>query len=110
MKAVFAALLLLSQLEPLLGAVACLGLASQPAPQECPMAEHGAAPASTIAGPGPAVEGCTFATICSPAPLAIPTLAKGLDSAIPLHPDARIVTAASFQGVPPARPFHPPRA
>lgn len=110
MKAVVAFLLLLSQVQPLLGAMACLGGAEQPTTQECPMAEQGAAPASSIAGPGPAAQGCTFATICSPASFAIPSLAKGLASAIPLHPDARIVAAASLQGILPAPPFHPPRA
>ena len=110
MKAVCAALLLLSQLQPVLGAVACLGLADRPTPQECPMAEHGAAPASSIAGPDPAAHGCTFATICSPTPFAIPSLARGLASAVPPHPDARIVGAASLHGILLTPPFHPPRA
>lgn len=110
MKAVFAALLLLSQLQPVLGAVACLGLADRPTPQECPMAEHGAAPASSIAGPDPAAHRCTFAAICSPASFAIPSLAKDLSSAVPLHPDTQIVGAASLHGILLTPPFHPPRA
>ncbi len=110
MKAVLAALLLLFQLQPVLGTAACLGLSERAAQQECRMPEHGRTPATSIAAAGTAVQGCELATICTPAPLAIPGFSSSLETTVPLVEAAGPLTATLPLGISPAPPFHPPRA
>jgi hypothetical protein len=110
MKAVFAALLLLFQLQPVLGTVACLGLPARVPQQECKMPEHGQPQTTNIAVSGAAAQSCQLATICMPAPLAIPGLFTSLDTTVPLHEGAGALAATLPRGISPAPPFHPPRA
>lgn len=110
MKAVFAALLLLFQLQPVLGTVACLGLSDRPAQQECRMPDHGKAPTASITVSGAGAQSCQVAAICTPAPPAIPALSKRFDIAVPLYEGAATLAATLPLGIPPAPPFHPPRA
>jgi hypothetical protein len=110
MKALFAAFLLLFQLQPLLGTVACLGLAAQATQQECKMPEHGQPQTTSLAVAGAAAQNCQLATICTPAPLAIPELFTSLETAVPLHEGAGTLAATLPRGISPAPPFHPPRA
>ena len=110
MKAVFAALLLVFQLQPLWGSVACLGLSERVAQQECRMPEHGQAPTTTLAASGAAAQSCDLAAICTPAPLAIPGFSTHLETAVPLLGDAGLLAATLPLGISPAPPFHPPRA
>jgi hypothetical protein len=110
MKAVLAAFLLLFQLQPLWGTVACLGLAEPVAQQECRMPEHGQAPTTTLAASGAAAQSCEMATICTPAPLAIPGFFTRLETSVPLLGDAGLLAATLPLGISPAPPFHPPRA
>ena len=110
MKSVLAALVLLLQLQPLFGTVACLGF-SKPGPQqECQMPEHGAVPHSTVAQPNSSTPNCALASVCAPTPLAIISLADGLQSVIALSADSRGMAAPTLFGVSSAPPFDPPRA
>lgn len=110
MKAVFAALLLLFQLQPVLGSVACLALPARAAQQDCKMPEHGQPRTTSIAVSGAAAQSCSLATICTPAPLAIPELSNQLETAVPARDGATALAATLPYGTSPARPFHPPRA
>lgn len=110
MKAVFAALLLLFQLQPVLGTVACLDLSDRPAQQECQMPEHGRMQTTSISVSGAAAQSCQLATICTPAPLAIPGLFTSLETRVPVHEGARMLAATLPRGISPAPSFHPPRA
>ena len=109
MKTVFAALLLLFQLQPVLGTVACLELPAA-AKQECKMAEHGQAQTMSVAVSGAAAQSCQLATICTPAPPAIPGLSNKFETAVPLFGSAATLAATLPLGISPAPPFHPPRA
>jgi hypothetical protein len=110
MKAVFAAVILLFQFQPVLGTVACLGLSKQGPQQECQMPEHGALPHSTVAQPNSATPNCTLASVCAPTPLAIISLPDGLQSVIALSADSRGIAAPTLFGISSAPPFDPPRA
>jgi hypothetical protein len=109
-KAALAAFVLLFQLQPLWGTVACLGLSERVAQQECRMPEHGQAPPTILAASGAATQSCELANICTPAPLAIPGLSTRLETAVPLFGDAGLLAATLPLGISPAPPFHPPRA
>ena len=109
MKAAFAALLLLFQLQPVLGTVACLELPTA-AKQECKMAEHGQAQTMSVAVSGAAAQSCQLATICTPAPPAIPGMSNKFETAVPLFGSAATLAATLPLGIRPAPPFHPPRA
>jgi hypothetical protein len=110
MKAAFAALLLLFQLQPVLGTVACLGLPARATQQECKMPEHGQPQTTNIAASGAAAQSCPLATICTPAPLAIPELSNQLETAVPAHDGATTLAATLPCCTSPALPFRPPRA
>lgn len=110
MHSVLAALLLLLQLQPVLGTVACFGLSERAPLQECRMTEHGQTPSSQVATPGATTHSCELATLCMPAPLAIPGFSSGLETAVALHETAVSLTAPSPRDISPAPPFHPPRA
>jgi hypothetical protein len=110
MKAMLAVFLLLFQLQPVLGTVACLGLPGRAAQQECKMPEHGQAPTAAIGAAGMAAQGCELATICTPAPLAIPGFSVSLETIVPLLEASGPLAATLPLGIPPAPPFHPPRA
>ena len=110
MKAALAAILLLFQLQPVLGTVACLGLSERAAQQECRMPEHGQVPATELAASGAATQSCELATICMPAPLAIPVFSGSLENVVPLHEGPATLAASLPLGIPQAPPFPPPRA
>jgi hypothetical protein len=109
MKSVLAALVLLLQLQPVLGTVACLGLPKQGAQQECQMPEHGAVPHSTVAAPNSSAPNCALASVCAPTPLAIMSLADGPQSTIAGSTESRSMAAPALLGIFSAPPFHPPR-
>jgi len=87
MRALVASLMLLFQLQPLLGSAACLGLFDPQTRQGCEMPGHRRAPLSDITLQGATTaQGCHLAAICGPASLAIPVVPRGLESAAPpLH-------------------------
>jgi hypothetical protein len=75
------------------------------------MPEHGSKPVYAIGEPSPhTAQSCAVASVCAPAPLAIPEMgnhkARGaaLLSAALIAPTTRPVEVAT------APPFHPPRA
>ena len=110
MKVVLAAFLLLFQLQPMLGTVACLGLSERAAQPECRMPEHGRASAPTFTASDVATRSCELATICTPAPLAVPGFSASLETAVPLLEAAGPLAATLPLGISPAPPFQPPRA
>jgi hypothetical protein len=112
MKAVLAALLLLFQLQPALGTVACLSASERAPGHECKMPEHGQAPTpmTAIAASGTAAQHCELAAVCTPAPPAIPALSVTLETAVSPFEAAGPLAATRLLGLPPAPPFHPPRA
>jgi hypothetical protein len=109
MKAVLAALLLLSQLQPLLGTAICMGFSSA-AQHECQMPEHGAVPYGTVSEPGSPPQSCEQASVCAPSPLAVPSLGTSLESVVPVRIGAVIIALAILFGTSSTPPFHPPRA
>ncbi len=110
MKALFAALLLLFQLQPVFGTVACFGLPARATQQECKMPEHGQPQTTSIAVSGAAAASCQLAPICTPAPLSIPGFSSRFETAVPLSSGAATLAATLHHGTSPAPPFHPPRA
>ena len=110
MKALFATLLLVLQLQPVLGTLACIGLVRLPAQQECKMPEHGTAPTTKLSDQAPvSPQSCALATVCAPAPLAVPGFAGQLESAVLLQATPRIAGTPTPVDVASAPPFHPPR-
>jgi hypothetical protein len=110
MKALFATLLLLLQLQPALGTLACMGLVRHPAQQECKMPEHGRVPTTNLSEQAPvSSQTCAAAAVCAPAPLAVPGIAGHLESAVLLQTTPRIAGSPTPVDVASAPPFHPPR-
>jgi hypothetical protein len=111
MRSIFAAVLLLFQLQPVLGAAACLGLVAQPAQADCEMPEHGTAPVQHYAESAPVPpQSCAIASFCAPAPLAIPGASGLLETRVDLVASSPIVGAARHPQAYSAPPFHPPKA
>jgi hypothetical protein len=111
MRSLFAALLLLFQLQPVLGAAACLGLVQQPAQTECEMPEHGTVPAQHYSESVPVpAQSCAIASFCAPAPLAIPGFSSLLETTVVLHAIPSITRSSQPLHGYSAPPFHPPRA
>lgn len=110
MKALFAALLLFLQLQPVIGTAACLGLSNRTSQQDCEMPEHGAVPYSTLGQTDSPAQSCELAMLCAPSPLAVPSLGGGLESVVPLPAEAGITTSIIPLGTSSTPPFHPPRA
>jgi hypothetical protein len=109
-RSIFAGLLLLFQLQPMLGAAACLALVQWPA-EECTMPDHGNVPAENASAPAPIPSsGCPLAAICAPAAPAIPVGVELLVTTIP----PRVAVAISGSRAPAdisfAPPLPPPRA
>jgi hypothetical protein len=110
MKVVLAAVLLLLQLQPVLGTVACLELSKPATQQDCRMPEHGQSSTPAFTAFDVATSSCELATICTPAPLAVPGFSASLETAVPLFEAAGPLAATLPLGISPAPPFHPPRA
>jgi len=110
MKLTFAALLLMFQLQPLLGTAVCLGFSDRDAKPECEMPDHVAVAHSTLAQTESPAPNCALASACAPSPLTLVSLPGNLESAIAFHSDPPILAAATLSGISSALPFHPPRA
>jgi hypothetical protein len=110
MKVMLASLLLLFQLQPLLGTVACLGLPARATRQECKMAEHGQQQTTGISTSDATAQHRQLATVCTPARPAIPGLSNQLETAVPLYEGEATLAATLPFGTSPAPPFRPPRA
>jgi hypothetical protein len=110
MRSLFAALLLLFQLQPMLGTAACLGLARMQAKEGCKMPQHGSAPSHSFSAAVPVSSpGCAMATVCAPAPLAVPALANQLVRAVPLRSILPIAGTNFPTDIASAPPLPPPR-
>jgi hypothetical protein len=111
MKSAFAALLLLLQLQPVLGAATCLGLFEQQAKASCEMPEHGTMPSQNVSESVPlSTQSCALASVCTPAPLAIPCLPSQDESTVQLHAALTLAGLDVPVDVFSSPPFHPPRA
>jgi hypothetical protein len=111
MKAMLAATLLLLQLQPVLGAGACARLGRASAQRECTMPEHGSNPVYSVGEPSPHTpQSCALASVCAPAPLAIPVIGKQIVRGAVLISAALIAPTTPPVEVSTAPPFHPPRA
>lgn len=73
------------------------------------MPDQHIAQGSRLEGGAPTQE-CALASACAASALAVPGLAEGRESIIPLHSTAAIPAVATLNGVASAPPFHPPRA
>ena len=104
------ALLVLLQLQPVLGTVACLGLTGRQAGQECAMPEHGQSGTTGLVPAGPASQGCQAAAICTPVPPAVSVPTAQFETAESLRAGAGALAATLPRDIPPVPPFHPPRA
>lgn len=110
MKSLFAALLLVFQLQPALGAAACLGLALKPAQEECKMPEHGNVPSHSLSAAVPAsAPNCAMAKVCAPAHLAIPSLGGPIVRVVPSYSAPTISGSNSPADFASAPPLPPPR-
>lgn len=111
MRSLFAALLLMFQLQPMLGAVACLGLVQQPTQANCDMPDYGTVPSQHYSESVPVPsQGCAIASFCTPAPLAVPGFSNLLETAIVLLAPSSITGRSQPLDVYSAPPFHPPKA
>jgi hypothetical protein len=110
MRSVFAACLLLFQLQPILGTAACLGLIKQPTQARCEMPEQGTVPSQTLSESTPlSTTSCPIASLCAPTSPAIPGFAGLLESAIVLHTAPAIASLTLPLDIFSAPPFHPPK-
>jgi len=110
MKAALAALLLLFQLQPVLGSVVCFGRTGAAAQQDCRMPEHGRTAATLIGSPAEGTQACALASICAPPAPAVPGLASHLETATSLLTSAGTLADTLIVGISASPPFHPPRA
>jgi hypothetical protein len=109
MKAIFATLLLLIQLQPVLGAAVCLGL-TQPDAAECEMPEDGKAPSQNV--PESATQppqACPFAAVCAPVSPAIPGLSNEVEASVQMYLGVASIGSNTPVEVFSTPPFHPPR-
>jgi hypothetical protein len=109
MKPVVATLLLLFQLQPLAGSVACLFSSERADKQECEMPDQPGAPVASVLESASAGQECALALACARSALAVPSFSQGQESDIPLHSSAALVSAVTLKGVASSPPFHPPR-
>jgi hypothetical protein len=110
MKMLLVTLLLVFQFQPLVGTVACVERSAKAARHECKMADHGQVPVLQIRSTDAAAQNCAAASICTPAPPAVPALAARWETTALLLASAGPLLDTSLVGIPPVPPFHPPRA
>lgn len=110
MKPLIATLLLLFQLQPVVGSVACLFSPGRTDKQECEMPEQRTATAGSVVQNGSTNQGCALALVCARSALAVPSFSEGQESIVPLHSAAAPPSAVALAGIASSPPFHPPRA
>lgn len=110
MKSVLAALLLLVQLQPVLGTVVCVAGSERAPQQECGMSDTRHMTGSQVVPAGAASQGCALAIVCMPALLAIPGASNRLEAAVPVYSALVNLGATAPRDISPATPFRPPRA
>src|SRR3954463_1528911 len=110
MKPLLAALLLLFQLQPLLGSAVCLAGSERSARPQCEMPEHGPIPTSTAAQAESPVPNCPLASVCAPSQLAIAGLPELLQAVMDPRTEPSAAAATPLFSISSAPPFRPPRA
>jgi len=111
MKLFIATLLLLFQLQPLVGSAACLLSSDRPSQSECEMPEQRTAAPASVLQSGFAGQGCALALACAPSTtLGVPSLSVRKISIVPLHSAAASSAAVTLTSVASLPPFHPPKA
>lgn len=110
MKSLAAAILLLFQLQPVLGTVVCLGFVEKPA-EECTMPEPESMPAENASAPMQMPPpNCALVAVCAPAPLAIPAFAAQLVQTVLFLATPAITAGHLPTDFSSAPPLPPPRA
>jgi hypothetical protein len=110
MKTTLATLLLLFQLQPLVGSAACALFSDRPSEETCEMPEQRpATPASELQS-GAASQDCALGFVCARTTIAAPSFTGGEESTTPLHLAAASSLAGTLTGIASAPPFHPPKA
>lgn len=110
MKTALATLLLLFQLQPLVGSAACARFSDRPSEATCEMPEQRpATPASELQS-GAAGEGCALGFVCARTTIAAPSFTGGEESTTPFHLAAASSPAGTLTSIASAPPFHPPKA
>lgn len=110
MKSVLAALVLLLQLQPLLGTAVCLSFSDGAAQSECEMPDNVAVPHSAVAHTESPAPNCALASVCVTSPLTIVSLPESFESVVAFYSQSPITAAPTLFGISSAPPFHPPRA
>jgi hypothetical protein len=110
MKAWLTTLLLLVQLQPLLGTAVCLGLAARPGEQDCQMPDHRPLPGtSTAQSTSPAAD-CSQSLACAPSPLAVVSLPETPATMLALNSQLPITASTTLSSISSTPPFHPPKS
>jgi hypothetical protein len=110
MHALLAVVLLLFQLQPIVGSAACALFPDRPAQPACEMPEQRAAtPASALQSVA-AGQGCALAFVCARSTIAAPSFTAGEECTTAAPLAAAPSPARTLSGVVSAPPFHPPRA
>ncbi len=108
-SALLALLLMSLQLQPVVGAVACLA-ADRSSESHCPMPDEAPAADLTIGEPtAPDTHGCFNTQLCTPATPAVLARAAACTFPGPISPMLRIIPRSFHLGLPATPPFHPPR-
>lgn len=110
MKGLLATLLLLFQLQPIVGTAACLTFSDRAAATECEMPDDEAMPYGSLVQAGSPTPMCALASICAASSLAIPSVPEGNETVVPHHSTALLAVALTFTDVASPPPFHPPKA
>lgn len=110
MKTALATLLLLFQLQPLIGSAACVLFSDQPTEQTCEMPEQRPGTPASVLQSGSASQGCALGFVCARSTIAAPSFTSGEESTIPLHLAAAPSPAGTLTDIASAPPFHPPKA
>jgi hypothetical protein len=110
MKTTLAALLLLFQLQPLVGSAACALFSDRPGEESCEMPEQRPVTPATELQSGAASQGCALGFVCARTTIAAPSFTGGEESTTPLHLAAASSPVGTLTGIASAPPFHPPKA
>jgi hypothetical protein len=109
MKTALTALLLLFQLQPVVGSAACALFSDRPAEQTCEMPEKPATSASVLQS-GSGGQECALASVCARSTIAAPSFTGEEESNTALHPAGAPSPAGTLTGIASPPPFHPPKA
>jgi hypothetical protein len=110
MKTALATLLLLFQLQPLVGSAACALFSDRPSEPTCEMPEQRPPAHASVLQGGSASPDCALGFVCARSTIAAPSFTGDEESTTPLHLAAAPSPAGTLTGIASAPPFHPPKA